>query len=187
MMTTIHLLSGEDSLVLRMRKHPGNKSTNASGANSTVLPGECQRELDIPVIVNVYNHDKVGVNVADQYRNYFDTQLITKCNEYPLLYWILETARISSPRFYRNHPVIREHTIEHFDLHLSIVCDFQQSWNSINNDIFLPWSGCTTNHFVSSHHTICFAPTAYPASHHAHRHSSLLRDTRNAFPGLVGV
>jgi len=28
MMSTIHPLSGEDSLVLRMRKHPGNKSTN---------------------------------------------------------------------------------------------------------------------------------------------------------------
>jgi hypothetical protein len=40
MMSTIHPLSGEDSLVLRMRKHPGNKSTNASGANSTFPPGE---------------------------------------------------------------------------------------------------------------------------------------------------
>jgi hypothetical protein len=40
MMSTIHPLSGEDSLVLRMRKHPVNKSTNASGASSTFLPGE---------------------------------------------------------------------------------------------------------------------------------------------------
>jgi hypothetical protein len=40
MMSTMHLLSGEDSLVLGMRKHPGNKSTNATGANSTFLPGE---------------------------------------------------------------------------------------------------------------------------------------------------
>jgi len=55
MMSTIHPLSGEDSLVLRMRKHPGNKSTNASGANSIFLPGKCQKELDIPVIVDAYN------------------------------------------------------------------------------------------------------------------------------------
>jgi len=67
MMSTIHPLSGEDSLVLRMRKHPGNKSTNTSGANSTFLPGECQKELDIPVIVDAYNQHKVGVDVADQY------------------------------------------------------------------------------------------------------------------------
>jgi hypothetical protein len=67
MMATIHALSGEDSLVLRMRKHPGNKSTYASGANFTFLPGECQKELDIPVIVDVYNQYRVGVDVADQY------------------------------------------------------------------------------------------------------------------------
>jgi hypothetical protein len=46
MMSTIHHLSGEDSLVLRMRKHPGNKSTNASAANSTFLPGERQKQLE---------------------------------------------------------------------------------------------------------------------------------------------
>jgi hypothetical protein len=71
-----------------MRKHPGNKSTNASGANSTFLPGECQKELDIPVIVDVYNQHRVGVDVADQYRTYFDTQLISRHNWYPLFYWI---------------------------------------------------------------------------------------------------
>jgi len=67
MLSTIHPLSGEDSLVLRMRKHPGNKSTNASGASFTFLSGEYQKELDIPVIVDAYNQYKVGVDVADQY------------------------------------------------------------------------------------------------------------------------
>jgi len=66
MISTIHPLSGEDSLELRMRKHPGNKSTNASGAHSTFLPGERQKELDIPAIVDAYNQHKVSVDVADQ-------------------------------------------------------------------------------------------------------------------------
>jgi len=96
MMSTIHPLSGEDSLVLRMTKHPGNKSTNASGANSTFLAGERQKELDIPVIVDAYTQHKVGVEVADQYRTYFDTQLISRHNCYPLIYWILETASVSN-------------------------------------------------------------------------------------------
>jgi hypothetical protein len=78
MMSPIHPLSGEDSLVLRMRKHPGNKSTNAGGANSIFLPGERQKELDIPVIVDAYNKHKLGVDVADQYRTNFDTQLISR-------------------------------------------------------------------------------------------------------------
>jgi len=80
MVFTIHPLSGENSPVLRMRKHPDNKSTNASGANSTFLLGERQKELNIPVIVDAYNQHKVGVDVADQYQTYFDTQLISRCN-----------------------------------------------------------------------------------------------------------
>ena len=68
LMSTIHPLSGDDLQVLSMRKHPGNKSTNASVANSTVLPAECQTELDILVIVDIYNKHKVDVYVADWYQ-----------------------------------------------------------------------------------------------------------------------
>jgi hypothetical protein len=49
-----------------MGKHPDNNSTNACGANSTFHPGEHQKQLDIPVIINAYNQHKVGVDVADQ-------------------------------------------------------------------------------------------------------------------------
>jgi hypothetical protein len=82
MMSTIHPLSGEYSLVLRMRKHPGNKCTTASGANSSSLPGERQNELHIPVSGDAYNQHKVGVDVADQYQTYFDTQLMSSRNWY---------------------------------------------------------------------------------------------------------
>ena len=121
MMSTIHPLSGEESLVSKMRKHPGNKSTNAQGANSVFLPGERQKELDIPVIVHEYNLHKVGVDVADQYRTYFDTQLISRRNWYPLFYWILETALINSLIIYRDLPDNKSKHIDHFDFCLSIV------------------------------------------------------------------
>jgi len=123
LMSTIHPLSGEDSLVLRMRKHPGNKSTNASGVNPTFLPGERQKELDIPVLVDAYNKNKEVVDVADLYRTYFDTQLISRCNLYPLFYWILETAFINSLIIYQDLPVNKERTVENFDFHLCIVHD----------------------------------------------------------------
>jgi len=65
-MTRIYHLSGVGSAVLRMRKLPVKKRTNASGANSTFLPGEYQKQLDILVTVDAYNQHKVGVDVADQ-------------------------------------------------------------------------------------------------------------------------
>jgi len=126
-MSTIHPLSGEDSLVLRMRKHPGNKSTNASGPNSTFLPRERQKELDIAVIVDAYNQHKVGVDVADQYQTYFDTQLISRCNWYPLFHWILDTALMNSLIIYRDLPANKERTVGHFGFHLSIVHDLLQT------------------------------------------------------------
>jgi len=127
MMFKIHPLSGEDSLVVRMRKHPGNKSTNASGANSTFLPGEHQKELDISVIVDAYNQHMVGEDVADQYRTYFDTQLISRHNQYPLFHWILETALINSLIIYQNQPANKECTVDHFDFCYSIVHDLLQA------------------------------------------------------------
>jgi hypothetical protein len=66
-MSAIYSRSGENSLLLRMRKHPENNNTNARVAQSTFLPGECQKELDVPVIVDPNNKPKVGVDVADWY------------------------------------------------------------------------------------------------------------------------
>jgi len=132
MMSTIHPLSGEDSLVLRMRKYPGNKSTNASGANSIFLPGECQKELDIPVIVDAYNLHKVGINVADQYRTYFDTQLISRCNWYPLFYWILETALINSLIIYQDLPANTECTVVRVSP-LAVTSDTCYQANALNH------------------------------------------------------
>jgi len=126
MMSTIHPLSGENPLVLRMRKYPGNKSTNARGANSTFLSGECQKELDKPVIVAGCNQHKVGVDVADQYRTDFDIHLISRCNWYPDLYVILETALITSLIILRDLLANKEHTMDHFDFCLSIVHDLLQ-------------------------------------------------------------
>jgi len=126
-MSTIHPLSGEDSLVLRMRKRPGNKSSNASGANSSFLPGVHQKELDIPAIVDAYNQHKVGVDVDDQYRTYCDTQQKSRCNWYPLFCWILETALMNSLIMYRDLPVNKERTAHHFDLCLCILCDLPEA------------------------------------------------------------
>jgi hypothetical protein len=110
-----------------MKMHPGNKTTNTSGANSTFLSGECQKELDVPVIIDAYNQNKVGVDVADQYQTYFDTQLISRHNLYPLLYWILETTLINSLIIYRNLPANTERTLDYFNIHLSIVHDLPQA------------------------------------------------------------
>jgi len=113
MMTTIHSLHAED---LKYRWHPGQKSSNAAGANQ-VFQGTSGMELNIPKVILEYNQHKVGVDVANQYRAYYDTQLTSRRNWYPLFYWVLETALINCRIIYRD---TKEEEIKHLDFRLEV-------------------------------------------------------------------
>lgn len=83
MMTTIHYLKGEKAEILRNRNRPGRKSTNHKRALMTF--GDQQtKEILIPVVINDYNFHMGGVDIADQYRSYYDTQLTTFRTWFPI-------------------------------------------------------------------------------------------------------
>ena len=82
-----------------------------------MFQGTSGMELNVPNIILDYNQHKVGVDVADQYCTYYDTQLTSRRNWYPLFYWVLETALINSLIIYRN---TREKEIEHLDFRLEV-------------------------------------------------------------------
>jgi hypothetical protein len=70
MISTIYKMTENELEVLRTRKHPGRKSTNAQGANTIFKPDEYEKELSIPTMVDDYNHYRVGVDTHDQYQIY---------------------------------------------------------------------------------------------------------------------
>ena len=94
-MTTIHSLIGEKSEISRKRKRPGRKSTNARRALAE-FGEDHEKELQIPVAINDYNFHMGGVDIADQYRSYYDTQLTTFRTWFPIFFWALDTALINS-------------------------------------------------------------------------------------------
>jgi len=57
--------------------------------------------LLIPKVVDQYNFFMGGVDIADQRRSYYHTQLRTCRNWYPLFFWLLDTAIINSFILYR--------------------------------------------------------------------------------------
>ena len=58
--------------------------------------------LLIPKVVDHYNFFMGGVlDIADQRRSYYHTQLCTCHNWYPLFFWLLDTAIINSFILYR--------------------------------------------------------------------------------------
>lgn len=116
MMSTIHSLQEQE---LHARWHPGDKSSNAAGANE-LFQGERQIDLLVPVVILAYDMYKVGVDVADQYRTYYDTQLRSRRNWYPLFYWALETAIINALIIYRDEHQ-DESVIDHLEFRLDLV------------------------------------------------------------------
>lgn len=94
MMTTIHHLKGEQAAVMKMRKRPGRKSTNNKQALAEFGDNQ-EKELEIPASFNDYNHHMGGVDIADQYRTYYDTQLTTFRTWFPIFFWILDTMLIN--------------------------------------------------------------------------------------------
>ena len=71
MMTTVH---PSDAEVVRDRKRPGKKSKNAKRSREA-FGNEYHKELPIPLCFDEYNHYMGGVDIADQMRNCYDTQL----------------------------------------------------------------------------------------------------------------
>lgn len=99
LMTTIHTLRGRRSKVKAERRKPSRSNSIAA---RNVYKETARLLLDIPACVSDYNHNKVGVDVVDQYRCYYSTQLITRRNWFPIFFRILDTALINAYIIYRD-------------------------------------------------------------------------------------
>ena len=64
-------------------------------------PGEFVKPLSILSCIDDYNKFIGGIDIADQYRSYYTTQLIAQQNWLLIFFWILDTALLNSFIFYR--------------------------------------------------------------------------------------
>jgi hypothetical protein len=63
MISTIYKVTEDELEVLRIRKHPGRKVLMLKG----LILFLNEKEICIPIMVDDYNHCKVGVDTHDQY------------------------------------------------------------------------------------------------------------------------
>ena len=104
-LSTIHNLKDR---VISERKKPRLSSSNGPAIRRVFgLPERAK--VPIPVITNDYNQYKVGVDVADQYRSYYFTQLKCLRNWPPIFYWLLDTTVINSYLLARQLPSPHEY------------------------------------------------------------------------------
>lgn len=86
-----------------------------------VFGSEFKKKLKIPKIIDDYNNNMNGVDVADQLRSYYSTQKMTQRTWMALFFWLLDTAIINSYRITRTLGLTQEHKEFRLELVWSLV------------------------------------------------------------------
>ena len=95
MLTTIHELLGPEWKIKRDRRRPRINNVNKARVQDT-WGNSHTKNIEILKVIDDYNHHMGGVDIADQRRMYYNTQIATRRNWFPLFFWLLDTAIVNS-------------------------------------------------------------------------------------------
>ena len=95
LLSTIHTVEYDADFVERNRKRPRIHQHNKKSVLD-VFGNASVKNLRIPRVIDDYNYNMNGVDVADQLRSYYDTHIVTRRNWYPIFFWILDTCIINA-------------------------------------------------------------------------------------------
>jgi Transposase IS4 len=86
----------------KARKRPAKTSTNRRIVRQ-VFRAEHTKELQIPCFIDDYNQYIGGVDLANQYREPYETHKPTYRTWWPLFYWLINVCCINAYRLYQLH------------------------------------------------------------------------------------
>src|SRR5262249_10838945 len=95
MLTTVHELIGPGWKIERERRRAKINQTNKARVQET-WGDSYKKKVAIPKVIDDYNHHMGGVDIADQRREYYNTQITARRNWLPLFFWLLDTAVVNS-------------------------------------------------------------------------------------------
>ncbi|EDN09501.1 predicted protein [Histoplasma mississippiense (nom. inval.)] len=84
-----------DSFIERIRKRPGINSTNGSQIRR-LFGDKFEQAMEIPTIIDDYNHYMNGIDLANQYRASYETHMPTNRTWLSILYWIIDHAIVNA-------------------------------------------------------------------------------------------
>jgi hypothetical protein len=85
-LTNIHTVHKTEDFRDKVRKRPAKTSTNGRIVRH-VFGDSPIKELQIPCFIDDYNQYMAGVDLANQFRESYETHRITQRNWWPLFYW----------------------------------------------------------------------------------------------------
>ena len=132
MLSTIHEINGNNRIE-RMRRRPRETSTNAVKVRA-IFGTASKKSLPIPCVIDDYNHFMGGVDIADQLRGYYGTQLPVRRTWIPLFFWLLDTSIINSYLIFKKSGK----NISHKDFRIELIWDLIKSGLEEDNSIKKP-------------------------------------------------
>jgi len=119
MLTTIHEGRG-GAMVERNRRRPRLTKANENRVRAT-WGDNGRKVIAIPKVIDDYNHHMGGVDIADQRRGYYSTQITTGRTWMPLFFWLLDVAIINSYLACKAAGSESEHNASRLDLAWGLV------------------------------------------------------------------
>ena len=101
-LNNIYSVNKTEDFCAKERKRPAKTLTN-SRIVRCVFGDLPVQELLIPCFINDYNQYIGGVDLANQFREVYETHRSTLRNWWPLFYWLIDIACINAYRLYQLH------------------------------------------------------------------------------------
>jgi hypothetical protein len=115
-LSNIHTVHNTNDFRERVRKRPAKTSTNGRIVRQ-VFGNEPTKLLPIPRFIDDYNQYMGGVDLANQYRESYETHKTTQRTWWPLFYWLIDVACINA---YRLHQLHQEKPLSHLEFRIQL-------------------------------------------------------------------
>jgi len=99
-LSNIHTVHTTKDFREKVRRRPAKTSTNGRIVRQ-VFGDTSTKELRIPCFIDDYNHYMGGVDLANQFRESYETHQITQRNWWPLFYWLIDIVCVNAYRLYQ--------------------------------------------------------------------------------------
>lgn len=118
-LSNVHTVDKVDDFREKERKRPAKTSTNGRIVRR-VFGESYVKELQIPCFIDDYNQFMGGVDLANQFRESYETHKPTLRNWWPLFYWLIDVACINAYRLHQLHTT--EKPLTHLQFRTQLYC-----------------------------------------------------------------
>ena len=87
---------GDSTAVVIRKRKKSNKSRTGAAKTREAFGDEITKDIEIPVLIDEYNHDMGGVDVFDQIKSYHDTLRVHRKTWRPLFSYLVEIVLANS-------------------------------------------------------------------------------------------